>query len=562
MSIFYKPVTIINLAALLLLATCTQAVPTTEQLLLVDAAPATTEAANTVDPLRPTVDVELHVRPGHPQANDNGPGTAAQPYQTIQAGINRAVQNKKGSVSTQVWIHPGTYRTEVRFDTYTNYPNNDPDNTTPIFVTATVPGEVVISGSDVWTGWRPDTTAGVFVHAWPHDWGLVEDPSRGVHEVAEIVRRREMVFVDGVLMRQVMDCAALAPGQFCVDETINAVRLYPPEGTNLDTALVEVGMRENLWHQAFEDHVTIQGLVFRHAPTRWADAAAAVRLNACRNTLLLDSRIEWNNGTGLHLTNTEDFTVRRTTMNHNGGDGWGTWKIKTFTAEDTETSYNNWRGHWGEYYVWSVGNKLLGAHGLTLRRHQAIGNLSRGLWVDYDNTDVLLDDVTVTHNLSDGIFIEANQGPITIQNSRFSDNGGYGIRSANSEGVHLLKNTLSNNLLGGFELTGVGEGRAITDFETGERLILFLKDWTLQGNIITGTGDAPLLTTTLGTAGWKTFAESLTSDENTWMHPDRETVFEATNLQVWRLKINSSLTLSEWQLRTGQDTRSRFLTAQ
>jgi len=49
-------------------------------------------------------------------------------------------------------------------------------------------------------------------------------------------------------------------------------------------------------------------------------------------------------------------------------------KVKSLLYEDTETSYNNWRGSWGEFTGWSVREqKQLRVHDAIYRRHKSVG---------------------------------------------------------------------------------------------------------------------------------------------------------------------------------------------
>ena len=74
--------------------------------------------------------------------------------------------------------------------------------------------------------------------------------------------------------------------------------------------------------------------------------------------------------------------------------------------------------------------------------------------MDEDNADLVLEGVEVSGNRGDGLFIEANQGPIRIERSRIQDNGGFGIKAANTERLALIGNELAENARGALEITG------------------------------------------------------------------------------------------------------------
>ncbi len=496
-------------------------------------------------------DVTFYVNPTHPNASDHQPGTPDAPLATLQEAADRTITNKRAFTSTRVLIAPGTYREFVDLQTWTNFDENvngGAVNATPMWFEAEFPGSVVISGSEVYTNWTRQSD-GRYTHPWTHNWGVYPNPTGGARAVADIVRRREMVFVNGERLTQVLSQNDLNPGAFMVDEAQDLLYIALPDGIDPNETLVEVGIREHLWTQEYENHVTLRGLIFEHAATHWADAVAGVRLSGSNHMLIEDCTFRQNNGMTLYMGELEDITLRRVKMNHNGWDGWGPWRVKNFVAEDTETSYNNWRGHLGGFYGWSVGNKIESTHGITIRRHEAIGNFGRGLWLDLDNEHVLLEDVTLRNNLSDAIFIEANQGPIRITRSLLCNNGGYGILAANSENVTLDQNTLCENTLGELHITGDDWGRWVQNWETGESVELAIKDWVLQTNTIDGF--APyLIDTTLGSEAWNTFVSTLDSDYNTWHHLSRMDVFE--------IAAEQALTFGEWQVTTGADQHSNF----
>ena len=448
-------------------------------------------------------------------------------------------------MATRVVVAPGLYREAVAFD-HTNHPEYLPERTAPVIVEAADPGSVVVSGSDVWGGWTEQ--AGLFVHDWPYDWGAAENPWPG-QDVPEIALRREMVFVDGARMKQVLTASALRPGTFRVDETADTVYLMPPDDTEIAGARIEVAVRAVLWDQSYEHHVTLRGITFEHAATPWREGSGALRVVSSKNALLEGVTVRQNNFSGLFAGLDEDLTLRRVTLNHNGMDGWTLWKIKNFTAEHTETSYNNWRGHLGSFAFWAPGNKSSKVHGMTVRGHRAIGNYSRGLWLDTDHTDVLLEGLELRGNLKDGLFLEANQGPVVVRNSQIVDNGGYAVLNASAARVRLEGNALLGNEQGGISISGASEGRDVVDFETGARLRVRTVDWTLVDNVIAGRTGA-LVSTTFGPEAWSEFVGTLTSDENTWRHPDPEQVF------AWYTR--EPLSLKQWQRRTGVDEHSVF----
>ena len=144
------------------------------------------------------VDQILYVNATHPQASDQNPGSQALPFKTIGRAAAAAVANNANQVGTQVLIAAGTYRESIAL------PKNGRETDAPIVFEAV--GEVIVSGSDVWTGWQRVAGDNVWAHAWPYRWGLAPIPSGWEPYVtlADIVRRSEMVFVNGTPLDQAL----------------------------------------------------------------------------------------------------------------------------------------------------------------------------------------------------------------------------------------------------------------------------------------------------------------------------------------------------------------------
>ncbi len=489
--------------------------------------------------------VAIHVSVDDTLASDSNAGTDLSPLKTLRSAVARAVALKKSNQPSLILVHNGVYREGPISFGYTNWSTNDPDNSTPIEIRAVAPGNAIISGSDVLADWRPTNDEGVFVHSWTEDWGAAPNPWADDRSVAEIVLRREMVFVDGQRFEQVIDKRKLDVGQFYVDEPGDQILLHLGPERDPDKSLIEAAMRSRLWDQNYENNVTISGLVFEHVATPWGPADAAVWISGSKNVVVDNCDVRETNWQGLYIGESSDIRIQSTRMNGNGGQGWGMFRGKNLEAFDNETSYNNWRGELGDFTGWSVGNKILSVHGGLIRNHKAVGNYSRGIWLDYDISEVVLDGVELRENTRDGLWIEASQGPITVKNSQIRDNLEGGIRSTYSRWVVVDSNVIAGNKQGQIQLDGTGK-RSIRDFETREAIDLTLRDWVITRNTISGkaaydTGQV------FKRSDWRLFVNHLVSDENRYVSPDGTISFSI---------VNGRWSLSEWQTKTGQDTRS------
>ena len=341
--------------------------------------------------------------------SDTNPGTSAKPLKTIGAAAAVAETNNQKNVGTRVTILPGTYRETV------NLQATGKDTTAPETFQAQTKGTVIVSGGDVWTGWQASAgNSKIFVHSWPYQWGLCPAAPSGPTQ-QPIVRRREMIFVNGQPLTQVLAANQLQPGTFFVDETHGQVSIEPAAGTAPTASNVEVAVRQNLFNVYNKSDVVLRGLTFEHSDScRWNASAVSVSAIQQRSSnILVDSdSFLWNNGQGLNITGVNDVTVINSVARHNGEAGLGAYKLQYSLWQSDDASYNNWRGAQGAYYNWNSS----GAH-FMLMRNQTINGLTaaynetHGIHWDTDNADISAGGVVASRNLLAGAFVEDNEGP-------------------------------------------------------------------------------------------------------------------------------------------------------
>ncbi|MDQ6833042.1 MAG: hypothetical protein M3008_06555, partial [Chloroflexota bacterium] len=145
-------------------------------------------------------DQMLSVDASHPNADDANPGTADRPLKTIAKAADIAVKNNLQKISTRVVVSPGVYRESIFVQAKMGLTD------TPMHFEAKQHGTVTIAGSDLWTGWAKQATKNTYTHPWPYKWGLQSYPQgwQGNVTLQPIVRRREMIFIDGKSLVQVL----------------------------------------------------------------------------------------------------------------------------------------------------------------------------------------------------------------------------------------------------------------------------------------------------------------------------------------------------------------------
>ncbi len=465
------------------------------------------------------------------RGSDKNPGTAEAPLKTLNEGFERALSNRRSGKGTRVLLYPGTYRESI--DRY--YDSNGP----LIVIESVVPGEAIISGSEVWTDWS--CASGVCSHRWPYTWGLeaTNDSNKST-----LSRRREMILVNGENLDQTLSQSDLTAGSFYVDEGADKVFVKPPSGVDLSKATVEVAVRKKLFEATKLDDLVLKGLVFQHA------VSIAVQIQNQKDVLFEDVTMRWNGHRSFHLSLATDVTFRDTTWTHNGGD-MGAWKTHNLRWEDTEDSYNNWRekrGRKGEYG--GDDNKFFLAHKVTILNHKAVGNYSHGLWLDTDMEDVLIDGLYACNNSASGFKLEASVGPIKVVNSTMCNNGRGGIIVNGTHNLTFERNTVENNE--DTQLYLWNGPRDFVNFETGKAYVLELENWTVKNNTIRGKGDQLMWKISAGTTPSKRFFSTSDIDYNRYIQPDTADVFKNHGLK------GLHMTFDEWQNLTGKGKNSSF----
>ncbi len=414
------------------------------------AGPVEVELATGADIDESAVSVTLHVRSTAPAGGD---GTRAAPFGALAAGLAAAVQHLEAGEATLVLVHPGAYR---EGPIHLDFSAGQARDTLLVIEGADDNAggfQPVFSGSDVYPADRwEDHGDGLISTAWDHDWGHFTynwGPPR------TLGHRREMVFVDGSMLRQVeierysyernpdlfqnnqdqphlyegfddptADPAVLPPGSFGVaerDENGNRLFVRVPEGVSLDHITIEVAERRQQLIFGEKRNLVVRGMTFQHFANDYrevADLNAITWASPPQNVLLEDLTFRWNNFVGLSLAapgnvGGRDMTVRRCVANYNGWGGF-TDGGPNVLVEDCTTNWNNWRGHWGNQRGWNMGGYKFGGAGtgpVTVRGHTAVGNLTHGIWSDIHPRHVAVIDSVAAMNARSGLDFELSNGP-------------------------------------------------------------------------------------------------------------------------------------------------------
>jgi len=507
--------------------------------------------------------------------NDNNSGSKGSPFKTINKALLTAGANNQNSVGTQININPGIYREQLSFLAS--------QTSLPFTLQATTPGTAFVSAADPLPGntwfvssYGPNvyTNSSSSSYIFP----ACSAPA-GWPPVPPVVLRREMVFVNGFRLNQVMFSTELQAGTFWADAGgSNQIYIWPPAGTNMPEADVEVSTasRSPLVNTDGVNNFVIRGLTFEYdnSCTQFGP-----RIVNGTNVLIDNDQFLWNNSIGFGIYagsgSTQNVTVQNSVADHNGQIGFGGYKVKYVLYQNDQSSYNSWRGAEGAFYeVGFDGSYFFLFHNSNFNGYGSFYNESSGVHFDTDNASDQVTGLQSSANNLEGLSIEASEGPFLVQNSAVCSNASPSSKTGNitiddSSNVTLTANTVYNGLR---QVYVLGNGRAGTNWEQPSvPLVRFNQNLTQTNNTLIGTADqvgfnsyykhAPSCSVAVSDM-WQTFGGTFSSQSNTW----GDTAATDSSYPFFQAAILSgTVPLSTWQSPppqgVGQDTNSQFMPA-
>lgn len=483
------------------------------------------------------------------KGSDANSGSSSAPLKTIQAAVNKANANNQKSIGTKVIVNAGVYREAVSVNPVSG------QTSVPLTVQAAVTGTVVVSGANVLGNWTTDPSqSSAYETMWAPTVGTCGIPSGWPTNFSSIALHTEMIFVNGAPLTQVLSHSQLRAGTFYINESAGMLYVWPASGTNMQTALVETAARQKTISIVGRTNVVVRGMVLTQAANCINTSGGTVTSSS--NVLIDSIQANWNNWGGLGVFSSNYVTVKNSIANYNGGIGFQGSKDQNTLFSFNESDYNNWRGAQAAFYEWAMGGaKFFQMRSTTVQNHFSYNNQAEGLWFDTDNKNIAVNGATIVGNVTAGLQIERDEGPITIENSTFCSSG-VGINLLTSEQVKIQNNAFYNNgatnkYQAQIYLAGQAGGISITDWQTGQAYHLFTKDLVLTGNtVVDGATGQNVFGTYLSGSDWSDFANSLNAGNNQWYDP-----FGANSFKIPNGKIVS---LSGWQSAVGTDYTSNW----
>ena len=139
------------------------------------------------------------------KGNDSNNGTLTSPLKTIGAAVTMALNNNHSSIGSKVIINPGTYREAVKISG-----GGSRTTSLPITFQAATAGTVFISGADVVSGWTVNSSnSKLYQNSWNYNFGKCTPQSGNAPAQQDIVLRREMIIVNGVVLTQLLSLKSM-----------------------------------------------------------------------------------------------------------------------------------------------------------------------------------------------------------------------------------------------------------------------------------------------------------------------------------------------------------------
>ena len=547
------------------------------------------------------VEVTYHVKVS---GNDTNSGTSAtSPFRTVGKAL--AMANNDGQHS-KILIYPGTYRegdlqTEAKASTDAKL----------LVIEGTEKGKVILTGSDAYpaSAWTNEGN-GVYSISWDKDW-YFWDGNWGKSGPRNVLgHRREMVFVDGVLLGQVMiedwtytyqnvtgkgigswtynsytGPSALTEGSYGVSDLSYGARqgklfIKLPAGKSISTAKIEVAARTN-GLLIRKSNTVVRNLIIEHYASKIPRVDGTYALgwykqdyyqwreeNALQNSLVEDCEIRWNNGDGIsplgHLNN----TFRNSSSHHNGGNGGTGAYVGYSDWSDLEFSDNNWRvsGYGGKDSWFVAGIKFWCTKYMNFTKISTFNNRGAGFWDDGNSFNNVWKHCELSGNKV-GLFIEISEGPSVVDSCTLSENRESGLHISLARHTRVTHNQFINNQEAGMTVVAKNKDRLESFpsefkgpnlvFNADGKAAFNAEDVDFYDNVITTNQGAEsyMIQPNFqygGDASWNTnVLDGWEGDRNTYYNPDNEQVFwlngsTATDLAGWKDRLSAA--------QTGQST--------
>jgi parallel beta-helix repeat protein len=196
-------------------------------------------------------------------------------------------------------------------------------------------------------------------------------------------------------------------------------------------------------------------------------------INTAANGWTIDNtEIRYIHFQGIGIYGGSGHVIQDTRVHHCGIIGMTAVEVDDFTVQGNEFDHNNYLGagaRSGGYHEGAV--KILKSHDVVFRDNWSHHNDGDGLWFDFDNYDILIENNVLESNTRNGLHYEASFDA-TVRYNTIRDNGTdwdsfpAGILNSTSKNVEYYGNRLEDNVIRSIVITWTPRGQSAT---LGER---------------------------------------------------------------------------------------------
>jgi len=499
------------------------------------------------------ITVQYYVDGASTSASDNNDGSSKAPFKTITKAVAVALHANKDVNGSKIIVRAGEYREKVSIEGL----GQDAERA-PIVLEGE--GDVVIKGSvdfsDDWT-----LNNGVYEKTWPYRYGtskeIYADYDITTHE---IVRRRDMLYINGKHLLPVLQLSDVKPGYFFVDEKNTKIYMMPFEGVDVEKALIETAVQQQVFSIRNIKNVVVRDIHF--SQTNSTQAGGGIGVSRVDNVKMENCLIDNASYFGLTVHGGKNITLEKVKINSNGGGGLLGTNIDNVLVSNCETSYNNWRGDIGDFYDWDTGGiKILFAYDIRISGHKSINNTCPGIWFDSECQRITIEDCYVEgntstgDNITSGIYIEGNVGPILVDRcTMYRNRRGLNLASSNDILVrdsYIVDNTDCQIVL----YANSGMGRTFKERGKETNITSYLKD-TVMENVVISTSlpeAGSFFNYDYGDPGaYIAWFSTLKTSEMKYYHPNQEASF-------FNRDVKTLGSFENWKEMTGLDADAEWL---
>jgi len=379
---------------------------------------------------------------------DAGPGRVTCPSSARRVKVGNDPQSVIDSAGTgaSLCFKPGTYRLRKALKPKARQ-------------TLTFERGAVLSGARVARGWQKDGNHWVLggqsqsftVPAWMHERMCNNNPGACIYED---------VFMDDKPLQHVTSRGQLGPGRVYLDKGADKIYIATdPNGHTMEATVAGTAIQSS-----GADGVAIRGATIEKF------AYNAISTTADRWTIS-NSEIRHVHFEGIGLAEGTGHVIKDSRVHHNGVIGMTAVKVNDFTVQGNEFDHNNYLRTGPSYGHHEGSIKILLSHDVVIRDNWSHHNYGDGLWFDYDNYNILIENNLLDKNTRHGLHYEASFDA-TVRYNTIRDNGtewaqqGAGIFNSTSKDVDYYGNRIANNAIRSIGIVWHDRGRHNT---RGER---------------------------------------------------------------------------------------------